>query len=51
MPRGIGFDPDYDYLLDPQQARVYGFCEQCGGEIYTHGERLCSECSECGEVE
>ena len=45
MAGGIGFNPDYD-LLDPQQARVYGFCEKCGGEIYTAGERLCSDCRE-----
>lgn len=46
MARGIGFDPDCDYLLDPQMARPAGFCEQCGGEVYTTGERLCSECRE-----
>lgn len=46
MAREIGVNPDYDYLLDPQMAKVWGFCEQCGGEIYTHGERLCSDCRE-----
>jgi hypothetical protein len=44
--RKIGVNPDYDYLLDPQQARVFGFCEQCGGEIYKAGERLCYDCRE-----
>jgi len=46
MPGEIGINPDYDYLLDPQMREPRGFCEQCGGEIYTRGERLCSECRE-----
>lgn len=46
MARGIGVNPDYDYLYDPQMAKPVCFCEQCGGEIYTPGERLCSECRE-----
>lgn len=44
MSGGIGVNPDYDYLLDPQMTRPVGFCENCGGEVYTPGERLCGEC-------
>ena len=46
MARGIGINTDYDYLLDPQMAKPAGFCEKCGGEIYTPGERLCYDCRE-----
>ena len=42
----IGINPDYDFLYDPQQAKVYGLCEKCGREIYRFGERLCSKCRE-----
>ena len=42
----IGVNADLDYLLDPQMAKPAGFCEKCGGEIYTPGERLCSDCRE-----
>ena len=46
MP-GIGVNPDYDYLLDPQQAKAYGICERCGRrEIYAPGESLCYWCRE-----
>ena len=44
--RDIGINPDFDCLLDPQMANVCCFCEQCGGEIYKSGERLCGECQE-----
>lgn len=42
----IGYDPDMDYLYDPQQAPVTGFCERCRREVYRRGERLCSVCRE-----
>lgn len=42
----IGINPDYDYLYDPQQAPVYGFCEKCGSEIYARGKALCERCEE-----
>jgi predicted amidophosphoribosyltransferase len=45
----IGHDPDYDYLHDPQQAPVRGFCRSCGREIYADGKDLCERCEEDGE--
>jgi len=45
----IGFDPNFDYLLDPQRQRPLRFCEGCGGEIYGSGgcircqRRLCRQ--------
>lgn len=42
----IGYDPDYDYLLDPQQASAVGFCQNCGREIYTVGKDFCDDCEE-----
>ena len=42
----IGIDPNFDYLYDPQQAPVYGFCEKCGREIYARGKDLCELCEE-----
>lgn len=50
MAKGIGFNPDFDYLLDPQQIQPTGFCERCGGEIYgdyrrnEHDAALCDCC-------
>lgn len=46
MRNMVGVDADFDCLLDPQQAKPAGFCERCGGEIYTAGERLCCDCRE-----
>lgn len=46
MPEWIGVNSDYDCLLDPQMMDPVGFCEQCGGEIYRRGERLCADCRE-----
>lgn len=40
----IGYDPSYDYLYDPQQARPVGFCVCCGREIYRRGKELCERC-------
>lgn len=42
----IGINPDFDFLYDPQQALVYGFCEKCGREIYSFGFDLCIYCRE-----
>lgn len=42
----IGINPDFDFLYDPQQALVYGFCEKCGREIYARGKDLCELCEE-----
>lgn len=44
----IGANPNYDYLLDPQQERPAGFCQICGREVYAEGEELCVECREAG---
>lgn len=41
----IGINPDFDYLYDPQQAPVIGWCE-CGREIYRYGEEKCQRCRE-----
>ena len=46
MSNIIGIDPNYDYLYDPQQAPVVGFCTRCGREIYAHGCELCRRCEE-----
>ena len=48
---GVGINPDYDYLFDPQQAQHYGFCERCRKEIYTNGDTLCYECAQEAETE
>ena len=40
----IGIDPAFDYLYDPQQAPVIGFCERCGCEVYHLGDELCERC-------
>ena len=42
----IGINPDFDFLYDPQQALVYGFCEKCGREIYARGKDLCERYEE-----
>lgn len=40
----VGINPDYDYLFDPQQARVFGFCACCGREIYAPFKETCDRC-------
>ena len=45
MSKIIGINPDYDYLLDPQQAEPQGWCPVCGGEICGDAE-LCRMCQE-----
>ena len=40
----IGYNPDYDYLYDPQQARPVCFCVNCGREIYAEGKDRCDDC-------
>lgn len=41
----IGFDPDLDYLFDPQQTEPIGFCPVCGREIYPGNDSgLCRRC-------
>ena len=45
MRENIGYNPDYDFLYDPQQAPSYGWCE-CGKEIYIRGQVLCYDCRE-----
>ena len=42
----IGYDPDMDYFLDPQQAIPAGFCDRCGREVYEYGSYLCERCKE-----
>lgn len=42
----IGYNPDLDYLHDPQQAIPLGFCERCGSEIWHQGANLCERCEE-----
>lgn len=51
MARGIGVNPDYDYLLDPQMAKVGGYCDRCGRALHGDGrqtkyETLCEHCWE-----
>ena len=37
----------YDHLYDKQQAPVLGYCEICGGEIYSEEEgEICVNCRE-----
>ena len=45
MSKIIGYDPNYDYLFDPQQAKPKGWCPVCGGEICGDAE-LCWKCQE-----
>ena len=40
----IGYNSDFDYLFDPQQARPFGFCSVCGREIYTPLQETCDRC-------
>jgi hypothetical protein len=40
----IGFDPDKDYLLDPQQAKPFCMCSVCGREIYRPLQETCDLC-------
>lgn len=40
----IGFDPDMDYLLDPQQRKPFGMCCICGREIYRPLQETCDRC-------
>ena len=40
----IGFDPDFDYLYDLQQARVMCRCVCCGREIYSISTEICDRC-------
>lgn len=40
----IGMNPDFDYLYDPQQGKVYGFCSVCGREIYRPFKETCDRC-------
>ena len=42
----VGINADYDYLYDPQQDKVCGYCERCGQDIYTRGNRLCYDCED-----
>lgn len=42
----IGYNPDYDYLYDPQQEPPVGFCVCCGKEIYARGKDLCERCED-----
>lgn len=49
MARGIGFDPDYDYLLDPQMDNPGGYCDCCSCVLHGNGretkyEILCPKC-------
>ena len=44
-----GYDPDKDYLFDPQQRRPAGWCPICKLEIYAAGENLCRKCKEMEE--
>ena len=39
-----GIDPDYDFLLDPQQDRPKYFCCCCGREIYRPFQETCDRC-------
>ena len=40
----IGFDTDFDYLYDPQQARPFCMCACCGREIYRPMQETCDTC-------
>lgn len=49
--RGIGVNPDYDYLLDPQMEKPGGYCDRCGCPLHGDGRRtkyetLCECCWE-----
>jgi hypothetical protein len=47
----IGYDPDMDYLLDPQQQRPFCMCSSCGREIYRPFQQTCDICLMDIEVE
>ena len=47
----IGYNPDFDYLYDPQQNRPTGKCVCCGREIYTLFSDTCPICLMDIEVE
>lgn len=40
----IGYDPDFDYLYDPQQAPAVCRCVCCGREIYSLPSETCDRC-------
>lgn len=40
----VGFNPDFDYLMDPQQAQPVRFCSCCGREIYSLFQETCDRC-------
>lgn len=40
----IGVNPDFDYLLDPQQKKPVAFCPCCGREIYRLFQETCDRC-------
>jgi hypothetical protein len=40
----IGFDPEKDYLFDPQQQKPFGICCICGREIYRPFQETCDRC-------
>ena len=40
----IGYDPDYDFLYDPQQSREFSRCSCCGREIYRPMQETCDRC-------
>lgn len=40
----IGFNADFDYLFDAQQAQPVGFCVCCGRELYSIRSDTCDRC-------
>lgn len=42
----IGYNPDYDYLYDPQQTGEEGICECCGRQISGPGRSRCRRCED-----
>lgn len=51
MAKGIGFNPDYDYLLDPQMREPGGYCDRCGRPLNGDGRegKYGTYCDECWE--
>ena len=47
----IGYDPNYDFLYDPQQAKPAGWCPCCGEEIYRPTQHMCDRCLKLFEKE
>ena len=41
----IGVNPDFDFLLDPQQSKPYGYCIYCNREIYRPFTDICDACT------